>query len=95
MINVVYILYSKQLDRFYIGETIDLEKRIKQHNLGFYETAYTKKAKDWVLFHIITCNSRNQARKIETHIKKMKSKTYIQNLKIYPEITEKLKNKHK
>jgi putative endonuclease len=30
--------------------------------------------------------SYSQARSVETHIKKMKSKIYIQNLKKYPEL---------
>ena len=90
----VYIIYSKIIDSFYIGETIDIESRIKQHNESFYETGYTKQTKDWISYYKIECNSRTQARKIETHIKKMKSKRYIQNLKKYPEIIKKLKNKY-
>ena len=91
--SFVYILYSKGLEKYYIGETLDLEERIKQHNSGFYETGYTKQVSDWELFCSITCKDRTQARKIEAHIKKMKSKAYIQNLKKYPEISERLKNK--
>jgi len=90
--NLVYILYSKSLDKYYIGETVDLEERIKQHNSKFYDSAYTEKAIDWVLFHSIECKDRLQARKIEAHIKKMKSKAYIQNLKKFSEMNEKLKN---
>ena len=82
------------IEKFYVGETMNLEERIKKHNSGFYDSAFTKQATDWVLFHSINCKNRGQARKIETHIKKMKSKTYIQNLKKYSEITEKLKNKY-
>jgi putative endonuclease len=92
--NFVYILYSKSLDKYYIGEAIDLQERIKQHNSGFYDTAFTKQVSDWVLYYSIECKSRIQARKIETHIKKMKSKTYIQNLVKHSEITKKLKNKY-
>lgn len=92
--NYVYILYSKSLDKFYVGETIDIQDRVNQHSSDFYENAFTKQSKDWVLYHSIECISRRQARKIEVHIKKMKSKTYIQNLLIYPEIITKLKNKY-
>ncbi len=90
----VYIIYSETIDKFYIGESIDLEQRLEEHNMGFYDSAFTKKANDWSLFYTIHCESRLQARKIEIHIKKMKSKVYIQNLKKYPEITLKLKNKY-
>ena len=83
--NYVYILFSKTLNQFYVGETVDIEDRLTQHNSGFYDSAFTKKASDWTLYHAIECIHREQARKIETHIKKMKSKTYIQNLKKYSE----------
>ena len=92
--NYVYILFSETLNQFYVGESMDMEERLEQHSSGFYNSAYTKKASDWTLYYLIKCINREQARKIETHIKKMKSKTYIQNLKKYPEITEKLKNKY-
>ena len=91
----VYILYSTHLNSFYTGESNDFENRLKQHNSGFYDNSYTKKASDWEKFLIIECNSKNQSLKVETHIKKMKSVTYIKNLKKYPEIILKLKEKYK
>ncbi len=42
---------------------------------------YTSKANDWELFFSIDSLSYNQARQIELHIKKMKSKKYIYDLK--------------
>lgn len=92
--NFVYILYSESLKKFYIGEALNIEDRIEQHNSGFYNTAYTKQASDWILYHSVDCKDRVQARKIEAHIKKMKSKLYIQNLRKYPEMAEKLKIKY-
>ena len=91
----VYIIFSESIDSYYVGETIDVVERLEQHNSGFYNASYTKQAKDWILYHKIDCDSRKQARKIETHVKKMKSKVYFQNLKKYPEIASKLKNKYK
>jgi len=44
--NFVYILYSASLDKYYVGEAIDIEDRIKQHNSGFYDKAYTKQTSD-------------------------------------------------
>ena len=90
--NFVYILYSESLKKYYIGEALDLEQRVEQHNSGFYNSAFTKQVSDWILYHSIACDNRVQARKIETHIKKMKSIVYIQNLKKYPEISERLKH---
>jgi putative endonuclease len=82
------------LDKYYVGETIDLEKRLLEHNNGTYNKAFTKKANDWSVFLLIRCVHKKQALLIEKHIKRMKSKIYIENLKKYPLIVEKLKVKY-
>ena len=86
----VYILYSQSLNKYYTGETSNLEKRLNHHNTGFYKSAFTTITDDWVLFYKIDCEDIFQARKIEKYIKLMKSNKYILNLKLYPEIREKL-----
>ncbi|TDI70896.1 MAG: hypothetical protein E2O83_02720 [Bacteroidetes bacterium] len=37
----VYILHSATLDSYYVGEVQSLDKRIEQHNAGFYKNSYT------------------------------------------------------
>jgi len=86
----VYILYSKKLDRFYIGQTKDLNERLLLHTEKQFEDSFTSRANDWKLFHSIPCNSRTQAIQIESHIKKMKSRKYIFDIKEFPEISENL-----
>ena len=93
MKQIVYILYSKKLDRYYTGATSDIETRLIFHQ-NSPAHKFTAKAKDWVLYLKIECNTKDQALAIEKHIKRMKSKVYIQNLKKYPEITTKLKLKY-
>ena len=83
------------MNKFYIGETDNLEKRLFLHNSGFFKGSYTSKASDWKVFYKIECDSREQARAIENHIKKMKSRKYIKNLVTYTEIAEKLLKKYK
>jgi putative endonuclease len=56
-----------------------------------FENSFTSLAIDWELFYSLDDLNYEQARGIEDHIKKMKSKKYILNLKKYPEISEKLK----
>ncbi|MCF4100769.1 GIY-YIG nuclease family protein [Gillisia sp. M10.2A] len=92
--HYVYILHSSNKNAFYIGETSDIEERIIQHNTGHFTNAYTKIAQDWIYFHLISCENSIQARKIEKHIKSMKSKSYFINLSKYPEMTEKLLSKY-
>jgi len=93
--NFIYILYSQKINRFYIGYTTDLETRLDFHLHDTQTRKFTYKADDWSFFYTLQCTSKHQALAIEKHIKAMKSKTYILNLKKYPEIAEKLLDKYK
>ncbi|MFC0878468.1 GIY-YIG nuclease family protein [Saccharicrinis sp. FJH2] len=78
--HFVYIIYSRLKDRFYIGETKDIKRRLDKHNSGFYNNASTKFTKDWKLFLTIKCNNRSQALKLERYIKKMRNRKFYQKL---------------
>ena len=67
------------------------EESLNSHlNKEYGIRKYTSKADDWELYFTLACESIDIARKIEQHIKKMKSRTYITNLLIYKEVSEKL-----
>jgi len=53
--HFVYILYSNFSDKYYVGETSNLEIRLDNHKTGFYSNAFTTIAKDWELFFKIEC----------------------------------------
>ena len=74
----VYIIYSTSLNKFYIGYTSDLEKRLSEHNNCI--SNYTSKASDWILKYSEPFSSRGLAMKREKEIKKKKSRTYIEFL---------------
>ena len=90
----VYILHSKKLDKFYIGSCKELLSRLEQHLEKLFSDGFTAKSSDWELFFRVDDLGYGQARKIETHIKRMKSKEYIFNLNKYPQMIAKLKNKY-
>ncbi len=90
----VYNIYSKSIDKFYIGETKDLNSQLALHNSGEFDFSYTKQANDWNFYFKLACPDRQTARKIETYIKKMKSRKYFENLVTYPEISQKLLEKY-
>jgi len=91
-----YILYSKTLGSFYVGFSSKVAAiRCEKHNIQYYGSQkFTAKAKDWQVLLEIPCVTLYQAKKIESHIKKMKSKVYIQNLKKYPEMVSRLLNQY-
>jgi putative endonuclease len=92
---VVYILFSKKLNRFYTGYSHQLDERLQQHAQHLYgNDAFTAKAADWVLQLQLSCRDEAQARAIEKHIKQMKSSTYIKNLIQYSELQQKLLSRY-
>jgi len=90
-----YILYSQKLNRFYTGSTaLNPDDRLKVHLAKHYgNMKYTSKTDDWIIFLQFECNSYEEARYIESHIKHMKSSQYIRNLNMFPEIILKLKKR--
>ena len=88
---------SQKLNKFYIGYSSEIiQRRIEKHNASFYGgKKYNHQTNDWELFHYIECKSIGQAIRIKKHIKRMKSRRYINNLIKYPKISEKLLLKYK
>ncbi len=90
----VYILYSKSSNKFYVGSTKNLSERLEFHKNKEFKDSYTSKAEDWELYFSLETKNISIALKIEKHIKRMKSKIYIKNIKIHPEISIKLIEKY-
>jgi putative endonuclease len=87
-----YVIYSEKADTYYIGKTTNLpENRLEMHLTAYYEKKkFTKIADDWKIYWTIECKSIEIAGKIEKHLKNMKSRKYLENLKKYTEIGLKL-----
>jgi putative endonuclease len=66
MTYFVYIIYSENFDRFYIGQTNDFNQRIIRHNAG-YENA-TKPYLPWKMVCLIEKNpslNKNKKNRLE------------------------------
>jgi putative endonuclease len=93
----VYILFSRKLNRYYIGSTeLKPEERLELHLTKFYGASkFTANTDDWNLKFSIPCESATQARKIESYIKKMRNRKYLEWLisepKAIQNITERFK----
>ncbi|HCW09351.1 MAG TPA: excinuclease ABC subunit C [Cytophagales bacterium] len=72
----VYILYSEQADRYYVGQTYNLDTRLKSHLSGI--SGYTSMTDDWQLVYSEEFATRNEAIKRENEIKRKKSRKYIE-----------------
>ena len=74
----VYILYSKSLDRYYVGHTASLNDRIKRHNSG--RSKATKGGIPWAIIYTEMFENKADAYKRERSIKAKKSRIYIEKL---------------
>ncbi|MFN7912887.1 MAG: GIY-YIG nuclease family protein [Bacteroidota bacterium] len=68
----------KWVNRYYVGYTTDLATRLAEHNVGI--SAYTSKARDWILKHKEKFDTREQAMSWERTIKAKKSRKYLEYL---------------
>ncbi len=78
MLYYVYILYSAQLNEYYIASTQDVSQRLEKHLQN--HKGFTGKAKDWELKYTETFNARDEALRRELQIKKWKSRKLIEKL---------------
>lgn len=74
----MYILKSQATNRFYVGQTNDIESRLNKHNNG--EVASTKSYRPWILEYFEHFETRSEAIKRERYIKARKSRAYIEKL---------------
>ena len=65
----VYILYSKSINKYYKGQTNNIEDRLRRHNSG-YEKA-TSNGIPWTLVCLIQKSTRAEAIILERKIKNM------------------------
>ena len=73
-----YILYSKKINKYYVGFTTDIKKRLAKHKEG--TTFFTKRARDWKIVYFEEFESKKEAIVRERKIKKLKSRKYIELL---------------
>jgi putative endonuclease len=73
-----YIIYSKIINKYYVGSCQDVQERLKDHLNS--RSKFTKITKDWELKYFEAFSLRSEAYQREMQIKKMKSRKYIESL---------------
>jgi putative endonuclease len=74
----VYILYSLSIDKYYIGYTNDLERRLTEHNRK--KGKFTDIGIPWKLVYTETFELKNLAKDREQFLKAKKSRKFIEEL---------------
>lgn len=74
----LYILYSLSKNKYYIGSSANISKRIERHNAG--ATPSTKPGRPWHLAYSEEFDSKTEAIQRERYLKRMKSRVIIEQL---------------
>ena len=74
----VYILYSSNCNRYYIGYSSDVEERLRRHNAG--RVTATRTCAPYELKASKEFATELEARREELRLKRMKSRLYLEKL---------------
>ncbi len=75
---IVYILYSSRLDKYYIGRTNDINRRLSEHNR--IKGKFTDGGIPWSLVYSEQYDTLSDATQREQSLKRKKSRKYIEQL---------------
>ena len=73
---VVYVLYSEEYDKIYIGFTSDLSRRIKSHN-ELSNKGWTKNFRPWKVIYTESYEQKSQALQREKQLKSYRGRKWI------------------
>ena len=74
----VYILYSKRLNKYYIGSTSNIEERLRKHNRG--HKGFTSAGQPWIIVYHEIFSNKTDALLRETQLKGWKNRERIEKL---------------
>ncbi len=75
MFYYVYVLKSKQDGSLYVGYTVSLEKRLKEHNQG--KNVSTKSNTPWICVYYEACLDSEDAKRRESYLKTSGGQTML------------------
>ncbi|MCE3279582.1 MAG: excinuclease subunit [Bacteroidetes bacterium] len=73
---IVYIIYSRSLEKYYTGQTNNIQDRLLRHNSG--QGKYSKNGMPWEMVWTSQVATRSEAMKLENQIKKQGAKRYLE-----------------
>jgi len=74
----VYIIHSQRLERYYVGSTEEIERRLQEHNAG--KSKSTRTGVPWKLIHKESFATRSEAMLHERKIKARGIGRYLSDL---------------
>ena len=77
MVYFVYVIYNPENNKIYIGQTLDLKKRLEQHNDHSFKKFTSRYPGNWNLVHKELFSSRKEVVLREKQLKSFRGREFI------------------
>jgi len=76
----VYIIYNKMANKYYVGQTENVDRRLDQHNNHTFKTYTSRFPGEWKLIHQESVATRSEALKREKGLKSGNGREFIKTI---------------
>lgn len=74
----LYALYNKKHAKIYIGQTMDLSKRMQEHSEKKFQNSFTSRYDgQWVIIYTEEVKNRTEALKREKQLKSFRGREFV------------------
>jgi putative endonuclease len=73
----VYAIFNRNVDKIYIGQTIDLTKRLTEHNAHLFKGYTTRFEGEWELIYTEMATTRSEALIREKQLKSFRGREFV------------------
>lgn len=84
----VYVIYNKTAKKIYIGQTIDLDQRLKLHNDKIFKGYTSKFDGEWQLIYSEKVDTRQEALKREKQLKSYQGRMFAKKFIPYSGVAQ-------
>ncbi len=74
---VVYAIYNESCDRVYIGQTVDIDNRLEEHNNHRFKGYTSRFEGEWKLIYNEFVSTRSEALVREKQLKSYRGREFI------------------
>jgi len=76
----VYVIYNKEVNKYYVGQTEDIIIRLRQHNNHTFKSYTSRFHGEWELIQVESLPTRLEALKREKGLKSGRGREYIKSI---------------
>jgi len=76
----IYVIYNAVADKYYVGQTLNVDVRLEQHNNHTFKSYTSRFPGEWKLIYEESVATRSEALKREKGLKTGRGREYIKTI---------------